>query len=191
MNEIKECKKNGVGYSKSDLKIMADGFEKAKEDLKRPKSERLKEFLKYEQAKFKFLQEVDKDVISDYRKIGTIQHRGKQVPVLQICPLEFDSGSVVENFMDNIIHKNHKAQRRCVFIYGDRTKHVYKFVDANHINPIEDSHLPPDEILEKIKRKKGLTIEERENYARWKHMELDMQVYRFQRPASLELPEDL
>lgn len=163
---------------------MTLGFEKAKEDMKRPKGERLKEFLKYEQAKFKFLKEVDIDIVNDYRQIGTIQHRGKQVPVLQVCPLEI-GGSVEEQFMDQIMHKKHKAQRRCVFIYGDRTKNVYKFVDAGHIKPIEDGQSPPDV------DKRGLTTEERESYARWKHMKLDMQVYRFQRPASLVLPEDL
>ncbi|GFH62001.1 predicted protein [Chaetoceros tenuissimus] len=191
LNEIKECKKNGLRYSKSDLKIMTLGFEKAKEDLKRPTDERLKEFLTYEQAKFKFLQKVDKDVVNDYRKIGTIQHRGKQVPVLQICPLEIDGGSVVEKFTDMIMHKKHNTQRRCVFIYGDKTKHVYKFVDATHIQPMEDGQSPSAQILDKINSKRGLTIEERETYARWKHMKLDMQVYRFQRPASLALPEDL
>ena len=60
---------------------MKDGFEKAKEDMKRPASERLKDFLNYERAKFKFLTKVGNDILNDYRNIGTIQHRGKQVPM--------------------------------------------------------------------------------------------------------------
>lgn len=170
---------------------MGIGFEKAKEDLNRPKSERLKEFLEYEKAKFKFLKKVDKDIINDYRKIGTIQHRGKQVPVLEVCPFEI-GGDVQKKFTDdNIMHKKHNTQRRCVFIYGDKTKNVYKFVDANQIQPMEDGQSTPVQILDKINSKREITSEERENYARWKHMELDMQVHRFQRPVSLALPEDL